>query len=1788
VFGNSAPERFSRHPNRFIRSAMSLALLASLFTGISFSSADAASNGLVFFVRQNAAVATNTLAKDAINASSANYCGSATLTSINFASWASGITCNFAYSQSYASGFIKAPFNGMVTLTTTSDDGIQVQVNNFVGINNWNDHGAANDSMSIPMVAGNYYPIKIWYANGASGGQLTLSWSWSGQSSITVPAGSFYQSTADFDSCPLMSGIGPNCAGKSALQIKRLTNANVDGLYWIDLGDVSGAVATYSIMNSAHGGGGWMLAMKGKDSASTFAYDSPYWKNSTLYNEDRPSRNNDENVDAKYLPFTQSKATDVMVIFPDYSASTYKGAYPSSGDGFAWSENLSAMRPWTSGDGNSYNVNQSGDPSGTSACATYPSTMQTIFSSSSRCLIRQVNSTYSASTPYQPIGNGLFYSQTQIRFFGFNYASAATGAQMYKARFGFGWNENNVGDEGSNDGTGGLGLYTPGGLLTITSGTRNQCCATQNGVSGVNPSETNFGFELFVKNTTTLTISGASSFRPQAGNTSTTSYTVDGGNTPSFSLSPVISGLSINSSSGVLTVSDSIGVGTYYETVTVVNSLGASAVSPVTIQVIGKSGESDTAMTFTGSNYLRSSNESEFDVGSTNTFTLQAWVKPNDSAGGATKVIAGKENQYSIYMNNGNFGWNMSGVGASGSTVGGSISNAPIRVNEWQHVLLSRSGTSAYFFLNGQKVYTLTGLDDARFITNGSNQFTIGGYASGQNFNGQIDQVFLSSWAHASLGSTYSDYSKYQPTYDTSIAAMNIAHYDFNEATGTTVYNRKPGSGATTDLTLNTGTNTWSSIESTTAYGPYTVVNFTRSYLTAFGGWKIPTGVSKLSALVVAGGGAGGTRAGGGGGAGGLIFSTSVSATSGAYETVTVGAGGIGLIDAHSRSGFDSAFSSSIVAAGGGGGGGAIGNDNVFRGGNPGGSGGGAAGAFSGSVSASYGSGNFPSKSPSQGNYGGDAGAQHAWPGGGGGGFSNFGANGVSSASATNTGGKGGDGLLDPIAGTTTCYATGGGGGVNAVNYTATAGNAGTCTGRGNSPNGGAGTDRFISPDAVTGNTGGGGGGAGWVSTGSNVVGGTGGSGIVILRYLSQTKPIYNALPAVDTTTAGKTYSFVASGSATSPMVRSYLWQSSTDTGTSWSNIAGAITETYTTTTLETTTSGSRYRYRVVVTDTDTAGSLISDTSTAFLVINPRITISGTTSFSRSYGTDTSTATFTFANGTGTRTPTFSPNNQTGIAWSSTSSSGATLTIGKFLTAGTYYETMTVTDSVSAVTNQMLTIVVTGGGTVNVQVDTVTALTYGATGSYSPTSTITGLVNGDTATASNRVTYSYSYTNTGATCATGGSCSLGDVGPGGGIVFKVIGSTFYEAAPKTWYNSVAGYSNTTLPYCGNVSNGFIDPRNPPSFTVVTSWGGGQQNTSAFRSYCPGGAINTLMKYETATSLSWYIPNLTELNGLVDYLTTNSRGYSLLSQFEATNSGSYWTSNTSWDATWGWAIDSPYFTNGTWSYSGVSYNRQGAKFIPIRNFTAAASNPISVNGITDAGTYVITPSALALDSPASTSNYTSVTYSPATLIVNKAVQTKVSLVQNYSAAKGTPRTLIRIGGSGTGSRTETLTASSLAAGCSLSGLTLTVNPTTITSCDVVTSQAFDTNYLADSATVTIYLLEYVLNIPQGNVGGGGEIGLNGQTAFQTLASAPPTVSSYTNSAAVGATLSFVGTGFTSGFTVTFQAADGGEVTATMNSVTSTTFSCVVPVGAISGPIIVRNNIGIKRLSFTVSP
>jgi rRNA maturation protein Nop10 len=241
------------------------------------------------------------------------------------------------------------------------------------------------------------------------------------------------------------------------------------------------------------------------------------------------------------------------------------------------------------------------------------------------------------------------------------------------------------------------------------------------------------------------------------------------------------------------------------------------------------------------------------------------------------------------------------------------------------------------------------------------------------------------------------------------------------------------------------------------------------------GGYKIHTFTSTgpltvntaglVDVLVVGGGGAGGGgNNGGGGGAGGFRYVTDYTLS--ASLTVTVGVGGVGSAAAvTAASGGNSVFDT-ITATGGGGGGGGNGGAS---GGNGGSSGGGA-----------YSSGPAGTRTPSpvQGNNGANGVITSPFTGGGGGG-----------AGTAAVGGQGGSGASSSISGVSVEYGGGGSGGRNSTVITGGTGGGGN--GGGNSPSN-------IAPTPGTDGRGGGGGGC----QSANVTGASGGSGIVIVRYL--------------------------------------------------------------------------------------------------------------------------------------------------------------------------------------------------------------------------------------------------------------------------------------------------------------------------------------------------------------------------------------------------------------------------------------------------------------------------------------------------------------------------------------------------------------------------------------------------------------------------------------------------------------------------------------------------------------
>lgn len=250
-----------------------------------------------------------------------------------------------------------------------------------------------------------------------------------------------------------------------------------------------------------------------------------------------------------------------------------------------------------------------------------------------------------------------------------------------------------------------------------------------------------------------------------------------------------------------------------------------------------------------------------------------------------------------------------------------------------------------------------------------------------------------------------------------------------------------------------------------------------------------PTGAwdGTVEYLIVAGGGSGGGDNGGAGGGGGVLTGTSLQLTSGTGLTFQVGKGAVRNTGGPGSSGDnnpgtngDNSRIGTLIAYGGGGGGcGDTGELNGLNGGT-----GGGGGSESGKGNGSGGTG-----TSGQG-YAGGGGLYYA--GGGGGGAGEAG----TSPTASNAPGNGGDGVQSSITGTATYYGGGGGGGTE-NNQTAVSGSA--LGGQGGGGQGGLGS----TPDDGTDHLGGGGGGAGYQSSPAGSYPGKGGSGVVIVKFPS-------------------------------------------------------------------------------------------------------------------------------------------------------------------------------------------------------------------------------------------------------------------------------------------------------------------------------------------------------------------------------------------------------------------------------------------------------------------------------------------------------------------------------------------------------------------------------------------------------------------------------------------------------------------------------------------------------------
>jgi hypothetical protein len=291
-----------------------------------------------------------------------------------------------------------------------------------------------------------------------------------------------------------------------------------------------------------------------------------------------------------------------------------------------------------------------------------------------------------------------------------------------------------------------------------------------------------------------------------------------------------------------------------------------------------------------------------------------------------------------------------------------------------------------------------------------------------------------------------------------------------------------------------------------TISGEYIIHSFTTLGPSSF----IPAFSGNVEVLLVGGGGGGGRSLGGGGGGGGVIYMPSVSVTSGTSYPVVVGDGGpsgsngeaSSVFDANAAGGGTSGIHDNGIGTAGGSGGGAPSNNSILNQG--GASSGNSLGPNSGFIYGNRG-GNMTTTRTIL-----NSGPSRAAGGGGAGGQVVDTDSNIIGDTGQIGAGSGGVGITNSILGTMYYWGGGGGGGASSEQLGGWGGLGGGGGGGGASGGGFGGGLAFTSGangSSTNGgnggaNTGGGGGGGNY-----NHLGGTGGSGIVVIRYL-QTRTI--------------------------------------------------------------------------------------------------------------------------------------------------------------------------------------------------------------------------------------------------------------------------------------------------------------------------------------------------------------------------------------------------------------------------------------------------------------------------------------------------------------------------------------------------------------------------------------------------------------------------------------------------------------------------------------------------------
>jgi hypothetical protein len=186
-------------------------------------------------------------------------------------------------------------------------------------------------------------------------------------------------------------------------------------------------------------------------------------------------------------------------------------------------------------------------------------------------------------------------------------------------------------------------------------------------------------------------------------------------------------------------------------------------------------------------------------------------------------------------------------------------SGITLKPNEWHHVALTKRYTgslnnSAQIYFDGQLAYTQAGSPystgsensaSSNLLNDPDNTWTyLGSRSNGtQRFNGYMDEVKV--WK---VARTQAEILEDMHSSDASSPSLQM-YYDFNKQVGSTstrVINLAYGGLPALDLRVSSAT-PYEDVALTTTSTPYTTITFPRSYITQYGGWKVPSNITTAS-----------------------------------------------------------------------------------------------------------------------------------------------------------------------------------------------------------------------------------------------------------------------------------------------------------------------------------------------------------------------------------------------------------------------------------------------------------------------------------------------------------------------------------------------------------------------------------------------------------------------------------------------------------------------------------------------------------------------------------------------------------------------------------------------------------------------------------------------------------------------------------------------------------------------------------------------------------------------------